>query len=109
DHGPARRGGGGGPAVGGHPRGGRARVSDAVVQLLRRVEPVRPVSGQGVGRLHWTEPATVERVATLVASILPPALAPIFGPPFARSHHIFDDYVHRLTLDAVRAARQTWK
>jgi SAM-dependent methyltransferase len=63
------------------------------------------VSGQGVGRLHWTEPATVERVATLVASILPPALAPIFGPPFARSHLIFDDYVHRLALDVVRAAR----
>lgn len=62
------------------------------------------MSGQGLGRLHWTEPATVERVASLVATMLPPALAPIFEPSFARSHLTFDDYVHRLALAVVRAA-----
>ena len=56
------------------------------------------------GRLHWTDPATVERVADEVAATLPPALAPIFDPPFARSHLAFDDYVHRLALGVVRAA-----
>jgi SAM-dependent methyltransferase len=59
----------------------------------------------GPGRLHWTDPDTVERVAVLVTEILPPALAPIFDPPFARSHLTFDDYVHRLALGVVRAAR----
>jgi SAM-dependent methyltransferase len=63
------------------------------------------VSGHGLGRLHWTEPATVERAASLVAEILPPALVPIFDPPFARSHLTFDDYVHRLALGVVRAVR----
>jgi SAM-dependent methyltransferase len=62
------------------------------------------VSVPGSGRLHWSDPATVERVAALVADSLPPALAPIFDPPFARSHLTFDDYVHRLVLAVVRAA-----
>jgi SAM-dependent methyltransferase len=62
------------------------------------------VTVPGPGRLHWTDPPTVERVARQVASSLPPALAPIFDPPFARSHLTFDDYVHRLALGVVRAA-----
>jgi SAM-dependent methyltransferase len=60
------------------------------------------VSGSGSGRLHWTDPATVERVAALVATHLPATLAPIFDPAFARSHLTFDDYVHRLALGVVR-------
>ena len=62
------------------------------------------MSGPGPGRLHWTDPATVERVAGLVAAHLPEAMVPIFDPPFARSHLTFDDYVHRLALGVVRAA-----
>jgi SAM-dependent methyltransferase len=47
----------------------------------------------------------VERAAAAVGTLLPPSLLPIFDAPFARSHLIFDEYVYRLTLAAVAAAR----
>jgi SAM-dependent methyltransferase len=63
------------------------------------------VSGEPPGRLHWSDPASVERVASTIARILPPSLVPIFDPSFVRSHLLFDEYVYRLTLDVVAAAR----
>lgn len=44
------------------------------------------------------------RAAAAVASLLPPALASFFDARFARSHVLFDEYVHRLTLQVVGAA-----
>ena len=63
------------------------------------------MSLKSLGDVDWTEPASVERVAAAVARLLPPAMVPIFDPPFARSHLLFDEYVYRLTLGVVAAAQ----
>lgn len=45
-----------------------------------------------------------ERVAASVEPYLPPSLAPFFSPEFTRSHLLFDEFVHRLTLGVVARA-----
>jgi SAM-dependent methyltransferase len=62
------------------------------------------VSVTGTGALHWADPASVDRAAAVVATILPASLVPIFDPPFARSHLILDEYVYRLTLRLLAGA-----
>src|SRR5688572_18555389 len=39
-----------------------------------------------------------DAVAATVTRLLPPWLAPLFGPRFIRSDLLFDEYVHRLTV-----------
>jgi SAM-dependent methyltransferase len=51
------------------------------------------------------EPAEAERVATTVAPHLPPSLVSLFGAQFTRSHVLFDEYVHRLTVRVFADAR----
>jgi SAM-dependent methyltransferase len=42
-----------------------------------------------------------ERIATVVAPHLPPALVPIFDARFARSNALFDEFVYRLTVRVI--------
>ncbi|HUF93947.1 MAG TPA: methyltransferase [Candidatus Limnocylindria bacterium] len=42
--------------------------------------------------------ARVDAVAAAVARLLPPSVAPLFDRRFTRSDVLFDEYVHRLTL-----------
>jgi SAM-dependent methyltransferase len=42
--------------------------------------------------------------ARAVARLLPPALAPAFGASFIRSDHLYDEFVHRLSIQVFRAA-----
>jgi SAM-dependent methyltransferase len=63
------------------------------------------VSLTRIGDLDWADPASVDRAANAVASLLPPSLVPIFDAPFARSHLTFDEHVYRLALGVVGAAR----
>jgi SAM-dependent methyltransferase len=51
------------------------------------------------------EPGEAERVAAVVAGLLPAALVPTFDARFTRSDRLFDEYVSRLTLAVVRQAK----
>jgi len=42
--------------------------------------------------------ARADAVAATVARLLPPSVAPLFGPRFTRSDFLFDEYVHRLAV-----------
>jgi SAM-dependent methyltransferase len=50
------------------------------------------------------EPEEAERTAAIVARLLPPALVPVFNPRFTRSHLLYDEFVHRLTLRVFTSA-----
>ena len=52
-----------------------------------------------------TGPREAERVADIVARFLPASLAPFFDARFTRSHLLFDEYVYRLTVQAVTDLR----
>jgi SAM-dependent methyltransferase len=43
-------------------------------------------------------PEEAERIAAIVARLLPPALLPVFSPRFTRSHLLYDEFVHRLAV-----------
>jgi SAM-dependent methyltransferase len=43
-------------------------------------------------------PEEAERIAAIVARLLPPALVPVFNPRFTRSHLLYDEFVHRLAV-----------
>jgi hypothetical protein len=45
--------------------------------------------------------AQADAVAATVTRLLPPSMAPLFGPGFTRSDFLFDEYVHRLTVQVV--------
>src|SRR5262249_12464599 len=93
DH--ARRRGGCARRLGRHARGGRDREADPVVQLLRRVEPLRAVS-------EVVELVEAERRSRELAAILPARLRPPFPGTFIRSATLYDEYVLRLTLGIFR-------
>jgi SAM-dependent methyltransferase len=44
------------------------------------------------------DPKEGERIAAIVAPLLPPALVSTFGPRFARSSELYDEFVYRLTI-----------
>jgi SAM-dependent methyltransferase len=50
------------------------------------------------------EPEEAERTAAIVARLLPAALVPVFTPHFTRSHLLYDEFVHRLTLRVFTSA-----
>ena len=50
------------------------------------------------------DPEEAERTAAIVARLLPPALVPVFNPRFTRSHLLYDEFVHRLTLRVFTSA-----
>jgi SAM-dependent methyltransferase len=57
--------------------------------------------------------ARADAVAATVARLLPPSVAPLFGTRFTRSDFLFDEYVHRLTVQVVaecglEVALQEW-
>jgi SAM-dependent methyltransferase len=47
--------------------------------------------------------ARADAVAATVTRLLPPSVAPLFGPRFTRSDFLFDEYVHRLTVQVFAA------
>jgi len=47
--------------------------------------------------------AEAAETASALAQMLPPSLAPAFGASFIRSSHLYDEFIHRLTLRCVRA------
>jgi SAM-dependent methyltransferase len=49
-------------------------------------------------------PAEAAETASALAQMLPPLLAPAFGASFIRSTHLYDEFIHRLTLRCFRAA-----
>lgn len=49
-------------------------------------------------------PAEAAETASALAQMLPPSLAPAFGASFIRSSHLYDEFIHRLTLRVFRAA-----
>ena len=49
-------------------------------------------------------PAEAAETASAVAQMLPPSLAPAFGASFIRSGHLYNEFIHRLTLRVFRAA-----
>ncbi len=49
-------------------------------------------------------PAEAAERASALAQMLPPSLAPAFGASFIRSTHLYDEFIHRLTLRCFRAA-----
>ena len=51
------------------------------------------------------EKAHAERMAALIAPLVPASLAATFDARFAYSDHLFDEYVSRLTLEVVREAK----
>ncbi len=83
--------GGGARRLGRHARANRRREADPVVQLLRRVEPLRPVT-------EVVELEEAERRSRELAAILPPRISPPFTGSFIRSATLYDEYVLRLTL-----------
>ena len=58
-----------------------------------------------MGHVVGIEPSAPEDVAATVARIVPPSLVPLFDARFTRSHLLFDEYVFRLTLQVLAAAR----
>jgi SAM-dependent methyltransferase len=48
--------------------------------------------------------AEAAETASALAQMLPPSLAPAFGASFIRSSHLYDEFIHRLTLRCFRAA-----
>jgi SAM-dependent methyltransferase len=48
------------------------------------------------------EPAEAAVAARAVAQALPPSLAPAFSASFIRSDHLYDEFIHRLTLRVFR-------
>lgn len=52
----------------------------------------------GAGTSAAVDFARVDAIAATVARLLPPSVAPLFGLRFTRSDFLFDEYVHRLTL-----------
>jgi SAM-dependent methyltransferase len=59
------------------------------------------------------QPEEAERTAAIVAQLLPPALVPVFSARFARSHLLYDEFVHRLAVRVfvsagLAAAAHTW-
>ena len=59
------------------------------------------------------DPAEAERVAEIVARLLPPALVPVFNARFSRSHLLYDEFVYRLALrvfaeTGLAAAASAW-
>ena len=58
--------------------------------------------------------ARADAVAATVTRLLPPSVAPLFGPRFTRSDFLFDEYVHRLTVQVfvecgLEAALAEWR
>ncbi len=51
-----------------------------------------------VGTAAPVDFARADAVAATVTRLLPPSVAPLFGPRFTRSDFLFDEYVHRLTV-----------
>jgi SAM-dependent methyltransferase len=45
--------------------------------------------------------ARADAVAATVTRLLPPSVAPLFGPRFTRSDFLFDEYVYRLTVQVL--------
>src|SRR6185369_4165294 len=89
-----RRGRGAG-RLGGDARANRGREADPVVQFLRRVEPLRPMS-------EVVELEEAERRSRELAAILPGRISPPFTGTFIRSATLYDEYVLRLTLGIFR-------
>src|SRR5262249_4750882 len=77
-------------------RADRGRKADSVVQLLRRVEPVRPMS-------EIVELSEAERRSRELAAILPARISPPFTGTFIRSATLYDEYILRLTLGIFRS------
>jgi SAM-dependent methyltransferase len=48
--------------------------------------------------------AEAAETAGALAQMLPPSLAPAFGASFIRSTHLYDEFIHRLTLRCFRAS-----
>jgi len=49
-------------------------------------------------------PAEAARVATALGRVLPAALVPLFDASFCRSGTLYEEYVHRLTIQVFRSA-----
>src|SRR5262249_49932343 len=109
----ARQGRGRGACLGARPRRRRATASDAVVQLLRRVEAVWRTDGGRAGRLAMRdmrvstpnpeqllaiEPEEIERLTATVAQLLPPSLVPFFPARYMYFQLLCDEFVFRLAL-----------
>ncbi len=78
-------------------------MSDAFVAAPAREGPGAPVDF-----------ARADAVAATVTRLLPPSVAPLFGPRFTRSDFLFDEYVHRLTVQVfaecgLEAALAEWR
>src|SRR5262249_25933750 len=87
---------GGARRLGRHARADRRREADAVVQFLRRVEPLRPVS-------EVVELEEAERRSRALAPTRPARISPPFTGTFIRSATLYDEYILRLTLAIFRA------
>src|SRR5688500_11789690 len=78
-------------------------MSDAFVTAPSREDTGAPVDF-----------ARADAVAATVTRLLPPSVAPLFGPRFTRSDFLFDEYVHRLTVQvfaecALETALAEWR
>src|SRR5256712_1864309 len=101
----AGRGGGRRAPLGGDPRGDRPGAPDAVVQFLRHLEPVAPMSGleaAGGSVLGAAGEEEARDTAALLERVLPRELGPLFDASFVRSRFLYEQFVHRLVLQVVR-------
>lgn len=58
----------------------------------------------GDGASLGLEPVAAERIASVVARLLPASLVPVFDAGFTRSHTLYDEFVFRLALRVFRSA-----
>src|SRR4030095_8068372 len=92
--------------VGGHARAPRQPEADAVVQLLRHLEPVRAVGPEEPGTIMAfggvIDVTAADGMARDLASILPARLRAPFTATFIRSAGLCDEFVHRLVTGIFR-------
>src|SRR4030095_6755073 len=92
--------------VGGHARAPRQPEADAVVQLLRHLEPVRAVGPEEPGTIMAfggvIDVTAADGMARDLASILPGRLRAPRTPTVSRSAGLCDEFVHRLVTGIFR-------